>query len=221
MDLVQAIYEEIDEYVDKSWGNGKESSLDAPLKKMVLDMTDAYSDLKDERNDDPWKQDLQFLTSLEKRVIAVDKNKESNVGWFVQTLARKYANNAISEMMGKMEEDNIRKDKDFERYIDPLSEHDRVITLEEIKEDIINSDNPSLSEKEGHVTQLWNDGEITSQKSGGLLWQRTLHLIKSGLKGVSIKMPHESGGNSYIFCAGEDAERIRNKMLEYKKQKDI
>jgi hypothetical protein len=39
---------------------------------------------------------------------------------------------------------------------------------------------PELAKCEGMVWQVWDDGEVTLQKSGELLWQRTLHQQSPG-----------------------------------------
>ena len=69
------------------------------------------------------------------------------------------------------------------------------------------------SETETHVVQVWQDGEITFQKCGHLLWQRNLHQISPPLRHyvAGLKFPRDhGGGNSYAFVANkEEAERIR------------
>jgi hypothetical protein len=47
--------------------------------------------------------------------------------------------------------------------------------LAAFNEAIAKHSNDELAKKEGHVTQVWSDAEVTSQKSGDLLGQRTLH----------------------------------------------
>lgn len=65
------------------------------------------------------------------------------------------------------------------------------------------------------VYQVFEDGEITLQKGGGLLWQRTLHCGASGRNGPTLKpedMTHQmrSAPHGYIFCKNhEDAEAAR------------
>ncbi len=78
--------------------------------------------------------------------------------------------------------------------------------------------NVEHSQKPGMVYQVWQDGEITLQKSGDLLWQRNLHMIApppahfvSGLK-----FPETSGSNSFAFVGTkEEAERVRS-LVEVK-----
>ena len=57
----------------------------------------------------------------------------------------------------------------------------------------------------GSVYQIWEDGEITSQKSGDLLWHRTLHPIRDGIRGVEIPMPEKFNPlHSYAMVKGWD-----------------
>lgn len=63
-----------------------------------------------------------------------------------------------------------------------------------------------------HVVQVWQDGEITFQKCGDLLWQRNLHQIAPPLRHyvAGLKFPREHYGNSYAFVGSEEeARRIR------------
>jgi len=69
---------------------------------------------------------------------------------------------------------------------------------------------PEMAEQTGSVYQVWDDGEITLQKSGELLWQRTLHCIKWGLDYTDkeCKWPSSYNGHGYIFTDREGAEAI-------------
>ena len=74
------------------------------------------------------------------------------------------------------------------------------------------------SKSHTHVVQVWQDGEITFQKCGDLLWQRTLHQIVPPLRHyvAGLKLPREHCGNSYAFVGSqEEAQRIRD-LLEVK-----
>jgi hypothetical protein len=79
--------------------------------------------------------------------------------------------------------------------------------------------NPALAKQPGMVYQVWEDGEITLQKSGTLLWQRTLHSIVPGLhvKVPPTLMPEQSGKahemHGYAFVTEDDAKIIRD-MIE-------
>lgn len=103
------------------------------------------------------------------------------------------------------------------KYFDGLEfDTDKVA---EIQEMVDAASNDELAKEEGHVYQLWQDGEITSQKAGELLWQRSLHQAESGLEGVRIPglvFPHKKqwGDNSYLFCTEADARKIRQAMVE-------
>lgn len=95
----------------------------------------------------------------------------------------------------------------------------------EILAELVKAHNPELSKIDGkHVTQLWWDGEITSQKGGSLLNQRSLHSFESGFPfpEADILMAsynfHKSefpDGTGYIFCTSADAHRIRGLMAMY------
>ena len=67
---------------------------------------------------------------------------------------------------------------------------------------------------DGMVYQVWEDGELTLQKGGGLLWQRNLHCIEMGQGGKSLPtgaLAHRYGEHSYIFCRDEaDASKARS-----------
>ena len=86
-------------------------------------------------------------------------------------------------------------------------------TREELKEYIAIADDGSLAEEPGMVYQVWEDGEITLQKSGEILWQRSLHMVERGHIKNRIDMPHKSGEHSYIFCTRDDAYLIRAEIF--------
>ena len=85
----------------------------------------------------------------------------------------------------------------------------------EIIETVKNCHNESLSLQEGHVYQIWYDGEITLQKSGSLLNMRNMHCIASGLCGKGLKKSDFplSEGSAYVIR--EDAEKIREMIGNY------
>ena len=73
---------------------------------------------------------------------------------------------------------------------------------------------PELAKENGMVYQVWEDGEVTLQKSGDLLWQRNLHLIKSGCAAKAIhpsKMPEQnrSGTHGWMFTDEEGTAAFR------------
>lgn len=77
---------------------------------------------------------------------------------------------------------------------------------------------PDAERQSGMVYQVWEDGEVTLQKSGELLWQRTLHFMEGALDGrlLNNDMPIQHSHHSYMNVASkEDAETIRNAMREY------
>lgn len=78
-------------------------------------------------------------------------------------------------------------------------------------------DNPAYAQDRSrtHVIQVWEDGEITFQKNGDLLWQRSLHQIASPLKHyvAGLKLPHEWDGHSFAFVGSqEEAMKIREAL---------
>lgn len=77
---------------------------------------------------------------------------------------------------------------------------------------------PELAKLHGMVYQVWEDGEITLQKSGDLLWHRSLHCIAPGItaKAVSVDLfPHHTGAreHGYIFTDQQGAEAVRIAIL--------
>lgn len=79
------------------------------------------------------------------------------------------------------------------------------------------ANNDSLKEQTGHVYQVWDDGEITSQKSGRLFGQRTIHCLRPAItKDIdkSIKWPHVTGKNGFAFVVSSDAVSIRNALAD-------
>jgi hypothetical protein len=86
-------------------------------------------------------------------------------------------------------------------------------------EEVSKCNNRQLAKEHGHVYQIWEDGEITLQKSGDLLWMRGLHTIQCGL-GFAVDsklMPEKTRDHGYAFVTEEDAERLRNLLLEISK----
>lgn len=72
---------------------------------------------------------------------------------------------------------------------------------------------PELAKRRGHVYQIWEDGEITWQKSGDLLWERTLHPIVSGIFGLSLPMPVRFHSHSFAFVSTTAAVRISRALV--------
>lgn len=78
--------------------------------------------------------------------------------------------------------------------------------------------NPEHAKKHGHVYQVWEDGEITLQKAGDLLWMRTLHTIvpPCQYRVTPIVLPERYGEHSYAFVGSEaEAMQIRD-LIEIK-----
>ena len=67
------------------------------------------------------------------------------------------------------------------------------------------------------VYQVWEDGEITLQKGGSLLWQRNLHCIEPGDERKAL--PRDALCNKYYehsfiwAMRHEDAEAARSMIL--------
>lgn len=76
----------------------------------------------------------------------------------------------------------------------------------------------SLSLKEGHVYQIWEDGEITIQKSGSLLNQRTLHIVAPAFDGKAAPLsifPHRNScKHGWAYVTQEAAYTIRLAIWE-------
>jgi len=84
------------------------------------------------------------------------------------------------------------------------------MTVEEL---VTANHDQALEQKDGHVCQIWEDGEITLQKSGDLLWQRNLHSIIPGKTGLNIPMPIKIENHSYACVTSvEVAHQIRALM---------
>ncbi len=88
-------------------------------------------------------------------------------------------------------------------------------SLAELRALIEASHDPKLAD-EDMVTMVWNDGEITAQKAGELLWQRTLHQLYPPLEpAVSISMPclyNSKKCTSFAFVTDDAALQIRSLM---------
>jgi hypothetical protein len=68
-----------------------------------------------------------------------------------------------------------------------------------------------------HVYQIWEDGEITLQKCGPLLWARHLHMMQYGEPSKAIALenfPHRHGEHGYAYVTKEGADEIRKLILE-------
>lgn len=70
------------------------------------------------------------------------------------------------------------------------------------------------------VYQCWEDGEVTLQKCGELLWQRTLHIdqfacIPSKPEILALDWPHRHNGHAYVFCTEEGTATLRQALREF------
>jgi hypothetical protein len=81
---------------------------------------------------------------------------------------------------------------------------------------------PDLAKKEGMVYQVWEDGEVSLQKSGQILWQRTLFTIERGFERrfSGELFPHHltavnrADRHGYIFTDETGAMAVRNFIKE-------
>lgn len=93
------------------------------------------------------------------------------------------------------------------------------MTTEELRLFIAARNNPELAKPPGMVYQIWEDGEITLQKSGYLLWQRSLHSIQYPPKGPYKQftkeiMPIQEEKHGYAFITKDNIEPIYKAMSE-------
>jgi len=90
------------------------------------------------------------------------------------------------------------------------------MTLLELRDFILDRNDDELAKSDGHVCQVWEDGEISLQKSGDLLWRRNLHTMKLGfVQSVPLDaFPFVSGNHAYAFVTKDGADEIRAKIAE-------
>lgn len=89
---------------------------------------------------------------------------------------------------------------------------------EGVKLAIAEHNNPELAKEPGMVYQVWEDGEITLQKSGELLGQRSLHCITPGV-GFEVPLdlfPNMARSHANIYTTSEGAEAVRLEILKVK-----
>ncbi len=88
--------------------------------------------------------------------------------------------------------------------------------LASIQELIGFAHNPDLAAFEGgDVVQIWQDGSITFQKRGRLLWMRSIHRDVGGVEGLSLWMPCERGVHGFAFVTKEDAYEIGRQIANF------
>lgn len=99
------------------------------------------------------------------------------------------------------------------------------MTKEEIEELARTVDNVELTTPSpGMVTMVWQDGEVTAQKCGDLLWQRSLHCFEPPITGANkleMEFPHTFGANSFAWVTSEDAYRVRQAIKDLLGDKSI
>jgi len=83
--------------------------------------------------------------------------------------------------------------------------------------------NPVLARKNGHVMQIWEDGEITRQRSGELLWLRPLDTLLGGIPRLCLPMPvsFRDGLHFYAFVSKSDAIFIGRAIARIVKQNPL
>lgn len=93
-----------------------------------------------------------------------------------------------------------------------------MFTRAQVKEVIAMVSNPALAQgPDNMVYQVWEDGEITLQKNGELLWQRSLHCMEAGLGDKKVPLEWMTGSNgehAYIFCTHDDALIVRDMIRD-------
>jgi len=80
---------------------------------------------------------------------------------------------------------------------------------------------PHLAKLPGMVRQVWEDGEITLQKSGDLLWQRNLHMITPGLRTRKVPVecmpdhddPKKPNAHGFAYVETEEDAMIVRDMI--------
>ena len=75
---------------------------------------------------------------------------------------------------------------------------------------------PGLDKQEGYVCQIWEDGEVTLQKSGDLMHKRNLHMIGMGhptLAAPIEQMPVQMYGHGCAFVQTVEQAHELAKLL--------
>jgi len=92
------------------------------------------------------------------------------------------------------------------------------MTQSQIEATIKELHRPELAQLEFDlVYQVWEDGSITLQKCGELLWHRYLLCVQPGdpQKAIPIDyFPCTHNGHGFIFADKHGAERLRSLILE-------
>jgi len=96
------------------------------------------------------------------------------------------------------------------------------MTKEEILAELLKYHDPALAERPGMVTQIWENGEVTCQKCGPLLWQRTLHMFSSGRAHHELSdflrenLPGKHGKHAYVFVPYDKRDRLADMVNNWK-----
>ena len=72
----------------------------------------------------------------------------------------------------------------------------------------------NLPDQEGMVYMVWQDFEITLQRSGDLLWKRGLHTIRPGIPDINYIMPETNGKDSFACVPENTIEYIKQALTE-------
>ncbi len=86
--------------------------------------------------------------------------------------------------------------------------------MEAIKEYIqkCHAENVHKEKEEGTICQIWEDLEITLQKSGSRLWMHPVHLLKDPT-GFVCEMPTKYNSHSYACVTIDQAYEIRRRVM--------
>jgi len=102
-----------------------------------------------------------------------------------------------------------------------IIEKNHYITSFDIENLVKSYNDPKLTDQP-LVYQIWNDGEITIQKGGPLLWIQTLQSMYPELTIKNkLNLVYKKHENSYAFVTIIQAEEIRSITIKYNEQKEI
>ena len=95
------------------------------------------------------------------------------------------------------------------------------MNLQDLQTLINRNSKPELSKMHGSVYQVWEDGEITIQRSGNKLWLGSLTTLEAPVRHMptlGISWPNKPDafcnmGN--IFTDAEGAHAVRSALLNY------
>ena len=90
--------------------------------------------------------------------------------------------------------------------------------LDDLQATVIEHSTPELAKLDAHVYQVWSDGEVTLQKAGPLLWQRTLHSVNEPLSPnteTKIIWPEHMREHGFIYTDEAGVEAVRDALRAY------